>query len=68
MPRPVAYITTPPPSHESIIRRLRIPKKRQRELLAIMDEGWARLAAEKQAAASDTGKQEEKLQDASAAD
>jgi hypothetical protein len=47
---------------------LRIPKKRQKELLAIMDEGWARLAAEKQAAASDTGKQEEKLQDASAAD
>ena len=67
MPRAV-QLPTPRPSIESLVKRLRIPKARQKELQAIMDEARARLAAEKQAAASDTVKQEEKLQNASAAD
>jgi len=44
MARPVAHITAPIEPLESRIKRLRIPKARQKELLAIMDEAWARLA------------------------
>jgi hypothetical protein len=44
MPRPVAHITTAVDPLEVRIKRLRIPKTRQRELLAIMDEAWANLA------------------------
>jgi hypothetical protein len=63
MPRPIR-ITTPIEPLETRIKRLRIPKARQKELWAMMDEAWARLAKEKQAATSDTVKQEEKLQNA----
>jgi hypothetical protein len=46
MPRPIR-ITTPIEPLESRIKRLRIPKARQKELLAIMDEAWARLTVER---------------------
>ncbi|MGD0519919.1 MAG: hypothetical protein ABSA48_01570 [Terracidiphilus sp.] len=46
MPRPI-HITTPVEPLETRIKRLRITKSRQKELLAIMDEAWARLAAER---------------------
>jgi len=68
MPRPVAHITTRPPSHESMVRRLRIPKARQEQLRAIMDEARAQMATQEQATTNKRGKREEKLQNASAAD
>ena len=68
MPRPVAYLTTPRPSIESLVKRLRIPKARQKQLRALMDEARAQLAAEKQAAKGTKGKREEKFKNASAAD
>ena len=38
MPRSV-QLPTPRPSYESLLKRLRIPKSRQKELLAIMEDG-----------------------------
>ena len=46
--RPSVHITTPPPSFESMVKLLRIPKARQKELRAMMDEARARLAAEQE--------------------
>ena len=68
MPRPIAYLTTRPPSHESMVKRLRIPKARQKQLRAMMDEARAKLAAEKQTTKGARVKREEKLKNASAAD
>lgn len=45
MARPVVHIKTPPPTHEEMIRHLRIPKARQKQLLAIVAETRQRLAA-----------------------
>ena len=36
------HITTPWPSRESMIKRLHIPKARQKELRAIIDQAWER--------------------------
>ena len=44
MSRPVAHLRTPRPSIDSLIKRLRIPKARQKELRAIMDEGRKEMA------------------------
>jgi hypothetical protein len=60
-------LATPRPSIESLIKRLHIPKARQKELRAMMDEARARLASEKLSSGSDAVKQEEKLCNASAA-
>lgn len=68
MVRPVAHITSRPPSHASMVKHLHISKARQKELLAMMDEARAALAAEKQASAGNPVKQEENLQNAPAAD
>ena len=66
MPRPI-HITTPIDPLESRIKRLRIPKARQKELLAIMDEAWARLATERGVRSNDSAQWGEKLESASAA-
>ena len=66
MPRPI-HITTPIEPLESRIRRLRISKARQKELLAIMDEAWARLAAERGTRPNDSAQRGEKPESASAA-
>jgi hypothetical protein len=67
MPRPI-HITTPIEPREARIKRLRIPKARQKELLAIIDEGWARLATEKETHLNDSVQPGEKPKRASAAD
>ena len=66
MTRPVAHITAPIEPLESRIKRLRIPKARQKELLAIMDEAWARLAVEKVKRPIVSAPRGEKLESASA--
>jgi len=66
MPRSV-HITVPPLSYEAMVKLLRIPKTRQKQLRAMMDEARARLAAEKLNSTSVTSAQEEKLDNASAA-
>jgi transposase len=43
MPKSV-HITARPPSYEEQVKRLRIPKARQKRLLAIMDDAWRRHA------------------------
>ncbi len=68
MPRPVAHVTAPIDPLEVRIKRLRIPKARQKRLRAMMDEAWVRFYGEKQVSTGDTIKQEKKLQNASAAD
>lgn len=68
MPRPVAHITSPPEPLEVRIKRLRIPKVRQKQLRAMMDEVWAQLRAEKQSPADAETEREEKIKNASAAD
>jgi hypothetical protein len=65
MPRPI-HITTPIEPLESRIKRLRIPKARQKELLAIMDEAWARLAVNRVKRPSVSAQRGEKLESASA--
>ena len=67
MPRPVARLKTPRPSIESLIERLRIPKARQKQLRAMMDEAWADLAAKNQTNKRIRVKREEKFKNASAA-
>jgi hypothetical protein len=66
MPRPV-HITTPIDPLEVRIRRLRIPKARQKELLAIMDEAWERLATERRTGSNNSVQRGEKSECASAA-
>jgi hypothetical protein len=66
MARPVAHITAPIEPLESRIKRLRIPKARQKELLAIMDEAWARLAFDRVKRPHITTPRGEKLESASA--
>jgi hypothetical protein len=44
MPRSV-QLPEPRPSYEEMVKQLRIPKARQKELRAIMDRGRARMAA-----------------------
>lgn len=68
MARPVAHITAPVEPLEIRIKRLRIPKARQKQLRAMMDEAWVRLAAEKQASQGAPIEQGEKVSNASAAD
>jgi hypothetical protein len=51
-----------------MVKRLRIPKARQKQLRAMMDEARAKLAAEKQTTKGARVKREEKLKNASAAD
>jgi hypothetical protein len=66
MPRPVAHITAPIEPLESRIKRLRIPKARQKELLAIMNEAWTRLAVERIKPPIVPAQRREKLESASA--
>jgi hypothetical protein len=67
MARPVAYLKSPPDPIEVRIARLRIPKARQKRLLAIMDEAWAEFE-KKKALQTKAIEVEEKLNNASAAD
>lgn len=67
MPKPV-HISTPPPSHEEMVRRLRVPKARQRKLRAIMDETWARLESLEKVSENPESGQEENRKNAPAAD
>ena len=66
MPRPVAHITAPIEPLESRIKRLRIPKARQKELLAIMDEAWTRLDVDRVKRPIFSAPRGEKLESASA--
>lgn len=66
MPRSV-YITTPRPSYETLVKQLRIPKARRKQLDAIFEEARKRLTAERQVTQSDLSEAEENLQIASAA-
>jgi hypothetical protein len=66
MPRPVAHITAPIEPLESQIKRLRIPKARQKELLAIMDEAWERLVVDRIKRPIVSAHRGEKLESASA--
>lgn len=71
MARPVAYIKGPRPSHEEMIRHLRIPKARQKQLIKIMDEAWAEVEAEERSRKNDAAEKDEKglkEKNASAAD
>jgi hypothetical protein len=67
MARPVAYLKSPPDPIEVRIARLRIPKARQKRLLAIMDEAWAEFE-KKKALQTKAIEVEDKLNNASAAD
>jgi hypothetical protein len=67
MPRSV-HITSPAEPLEVRIKRLRIPKARQKELRAMVDEIRQRLANEEEASSGDSTKSGKKLQSASAAD
>jgi hypothetical protein len=66
--RPSVHITTPIEPREIRIKRLRIPKARQKELVAMMDQAWARLAAEKETPPIDSVQPGKKPERASAAD
>ena len=66
MPRPI-HITAPIEPLESRIKRLRIPKARQKELLEIMDEAWAHLTVERAMLPSDPAQWGETPESASAA-
>ncbi len=68
MPRPVAYITARPAPIEVQIKHLGIPKARQKRLLAIMDQAWARVAKEKEGPLAGSDEVNEKSTNASAAD
>lgn len=68
MARPVAYIKGPPLSQEELVRRLRIPKARQKRLIKIMDEAWAEIAAEEGCRKNGAAEKELKEKNASAAD
>lgn len=68
MARPVAYIKGPRPSREEMIRHLRIPKARQKQLIKIMDEAWAEVEAKKRTRKNGATEDELKEKNASAAD
>jgi hypothetical protein len=56
------HITTPRPSRELSIKRLRVPKARQKELSAIINLAWERNACLEEAPADDaieSGKMDE---------
>jgi hypothetical protein len=67
MPKTV-HITAPPPTFEETVRRLRISKTRQRELMAWAEEAWKRVNAEEQSIADGADEKEEMTKNASAAD
>ncbi len=67
MARPVAHIVGRAAPVEVRIRQLRIPKARQKQLCAMMDEAWARLAAERRVLQGAPLAQGEKFSHASAA-
>jgi hypothetical protein len=48
MPRTVSYITIPPLSYEEEVKRLRIPKKRRKELEAMVQDTWAAYLRDKE--------------------
>jgi len=66
MPRPVAHITARPPSYEEMMRELRIPKTRQKQMRAML-EVWKKRQAEKQTANNSGIEWEEKCKNVSAA-
>ena len=61
------HITAPWPSRESMIKRLRIPKARQKELLAIMDQAWERNVCQEEVPLNDIIEPGKKRKSASAA-
>jgi hypothetical protein len=67
MPKSV-HITTPYPTFEEVARRLRIPKRRQKEIRAMADEFIKQLDEDEKSPASKITEREEKRKDASAAD
>jgi hypothetical protein len=66
MPRSV-QLPTPRPSIESLLKQLRIPKARQKQLRAMMDEARAERTAENPAASTRSNEQSESLDHASPA-
>jgi len=66
MPRSV-HITTPRSSEEELIRLLRIPKARRKQLDAMFEETRKRFAAELAALRNDSLDREEKQESASTA-
>jgi|HubBroStandDraft_5_1064220.scaffolds.fasta_scaffold486220_2 hypothetical protein len=66
MPKQV-HITTPWPTSAEEARRLRIPKRRQKELNALADELVRQLRKEKEASADKAVNQGKKRKNASAA-
>jgi hypothetical protein len=67
MPKAV-HITAPPPTYEETVRRLRISKTRQKELMAWAEEAWKRVDAEEQNLADRAVENSEMTTNASAAD
>jgi len=67
MARPVARITTPYPTPEEEARRLRISKRRQRELSAIAAEYFSQMQREKRVPAGNAIDQGKKRKNAAAA-
>ena len=67
MTRPVAHITAPIDPLDVRIKRLRIPKARQEELLAIVDEVWTRYSKLERAPKNGTNEAGKKRKRAAAA-
>jgi hypothetical protein len=67
MPKTV-YITAPPPTFEETMKRLRISKTRQKELMAWAEKEWKRVDAEEQSISDRAVDKEEMSKNASAAD
>lgn len=67
MARPVVRITTPRPSPEEEAKRLRIPKRRQKELNAIAEEYFRQMQAEEAATTGKAFNQGKKRKNAAAA-
>jgi hypothetical protein len=66
MPKPIR-ITTPWPDPEEEARRLRIPKRRQKELNALAEEFVRRLRQAQETSDGNTGEKRKKRKNASAA-
>ena len=66
MPRSV-HITTPRSSEEELIKQLRIPKARRKELDSMIEAAWKRMVAEDKTLRSDLQETGEKQESASAA-
>ena len=66
MPRSV-HITTPRSSEEELIRQLRIPKARRKELDSMIEAAWKRMVAEDKTLRNDLLETGEKQESASAA-